>query len=179
MFEPKSKKVVTEVKNLLVLGGSLGSKKINETIPLIKSSLNIWHQTGKNHFDEVQSLYNRSSHTQVNIEPFIKNMEEAYAWADLVICRAGAMTVSELIATKTIGILIPFPYAIDDHQTVNAEHLSGNEAGILVQEKHLSPEAIDKEISQLSHEKLKKMTKRLESLKVQCPERLIVDYLLN
>ena len=179
LFEPKSKKVVTEVKNLLVLGGSLGSKKINETIPLIKSSLNIWHQTGKSHFDEVQSLYNRSSHTQVNIEPFIKNMEEAYAWADLVICRAGAMTVSELIATKTIGILIPFPYAIDDHQTVNAQHLFGNEAGILVQEKHLSPEVIDKEISQLSHEKLKKMTKRLESLKVQCPERLIVDYLLN
>ena len=83
-------------------------------------------------------------------------MDEAYAWADLVVCRAGAMTVSELIATETIAILIPFPYAIDDHQTVNAQYLSKKEAGILIDEKNLTPEVIDEEISQLSPEKLKR-----------------------
>jgi len=179
LFEPNLKKAPSEVNNLLILGGSLGSKKINETIPQIQSPLNIWHQTGKNHFDEVKALYCTSHHTDAKIESFINNMEEAYAWADLVICRAGAMTVSELIATKTIGILIPFPYAIDNHQTVNAQHLSKNGAGILVEESNLSPDAIDREISQLSPEKLNKMTNNLELLTVQCPEQLIADYLLN
>jgi UDP-N-acetylglucosamine--N-acetylmuramyl-(pentapeptide) pyrophosphoryl-undecaprenol N-acetylglucosamine transferase len=106
-------------------------------------------------------------------------MDEAYAWADVVVCRAGAMTVSELIATETIAILIPFPYAIDDHQTVNAQYLSKKEAGILIDEKNLTPDVIDEEIAQLSPEKLKKMNKSLGLLKVQYPERLIVDYLLN
>jgi UDP-N-acetylglucosamine--N-acetylmuramyl-(pentapeptide) pyrophosphoryl-undecaprenol N-acetylglucosamine transferase len=106
-------------------------------------------------------------------------MSEAYAWADLVVCRAGAMTVSELIATKTIAILIPFPYAIDNHQNVNAQYLTKREAGIIIDEQNLTPEALDKQISQLDSEKLKEMSKNLGSLKVQYPERLIADYLLN
>ncbi len=179
LFEPNSKKVVAEVKNLLVLGGSLGAKKINEIMPQIKTPINIWHQTGKSHFDEVKALYRSSDHHQVKIDPFISNMKEAYAWADLVVCRAGAMTVSELIATKTIAILIPFPYAIDNHQTVNAQYLSKRESGILIDEKNLTPEAIDEQISQLDRVKLKEMSKNLGLLKVQYPERLIVDYLLN
>ena len=179
LFKPRSKQIPSEVKNLLILGGSLGAKKINETIPQITSPLNIWHQTGKSHFDEVKAFYNRSNHPQAKIESFINNMDEAYAWADVVVCRAGAMTVSELIATETIAILIPFPYAIDDHQTVNAQYLSKKEAGILIDEKNLTPEVIDEEISQLSPEKLKRMNKSLGLLKVQYPERLIVDYLLN
>ena len=173
------KKAVSEVKNLLVLGGSLGAKKINEVIPHIKTPVNIWHQTGKSHFDEVKALYSKSDHHQVKLDPFISNMSEAYAWADLVVCRAGAMTVSELIATKTIAILIPFPYAIDNHQTVNAQYLSNNGAGILIEEKDLSSEVIDKEISQLNTGKLNEMSNSLSSLKVQHPEQLIADYLLN
>ena len=179
LFEPNSKKAVSEVKNLLVLGGSLGAKKINEVIPQIKTPINIWHQTGKSHFDEVKALYSKSDHRQVKLDPFISNMSEAYAWADLVVCRAGAMTVSELIATKTIAILIPFPYAIDNHQTVNAQYLTKKEAGIIIDEQHLTPEALDEQISQLDSERLKEMSKNLGSLKVQYPERLIADYLLN
>ena len=179
LFEPNSKKAVSEVKNLLVLGGSLGAKKINEVIPQIKTPINIWHQTGKSHFDEVKALYSKSDHRQVKLDPFISNMSEAYAWADLVVCRAGAMTVSELIATKTIAILIPFPYAIDNHQNVNAQYLTKREAGIIIDEQNLTPEALDKQISQLDSEKLKEMSKNLGSLKVQYPERLIADYLLN
>jgi UDP-N-acetylglucosamine--N-acetylmuramyl-(pentapeptide) pyrophosphoryl-undecaprenol N-acetylglucosamine transferase len=179
LFSPHPKKPPTEVKNVLILGGSLGAKKINEIIPMIKSPVNIWHQTGKNHFDEVKSFYSSSGHPQAKIDSFISNMEDAYAWADLVICRAGAMTVSELIASNSIAILIPFPYAIDNHQTINAQYLSKQEAGILIDEKNLTPEAIDDEISQLSKEKLKKLSKNLGLLKVQYPERLIADYLLN
>ena len=179
LFEPINKKAPSEIRNLLVLGGSLGAKKINETIPHISTSLDIWHQTGKNHFEEVKNFYKNSHHSKAKIEPFIENMAEAYAWADIVICRAGAMTVSELIATKTIGILIPFPYAIDNHQTVNAEYLSKNEAGILIKESNFSSEIIDKEISQLNSEKINRMIKNLDLLKVQHPEQLIADCLLS
>ena len=97
LFEPINKKVPSKVRNLLILGGSLGAKAINETIPHISTSLNIWHQTGKIHFEEVAALYKDSHHSKAKIESFIENMAEAYAWADIVICRAGAMTVSELI----------------------------------------------------------------------------------
>ena len=167
------------MRNLLILGGSLGAKTINQTIPKIKTPLNIWHQTGKNNLEEVETLYGNTLHSEVKIESFIENMAEAYAWADLVISRAGAMTVSELIATNTIAILIPYPYAIDNHQSVNAQHLSNNGAGILIEEKDFSSEVIDKEISQLNTEKLNEMSNSLSSLKVQHPEQLIADYLLN
>ena len=138
LFTPNSKSTPDSIKNILILGGSLGAKTINETIPTIKTPLNIWHQTGEKHLMEVKALYADSMQSDIKIEAFIDNMAEAYAWADLVISRAGAMTVSELIASKTIAILVPFPYAIDNHQTVNAEYLSKNEAGIIIQESSFS-----------------------------------------
>jgi UDP-N-acetylglucosamine--N-acetylmuramyl-(pentapeptide) pyrophosphoryl-undecaprenol N-acetylglucosamine transferase len=178
LFTPNSKSTPDLVKNILILGGSLGAKKINQTIPTIKAPLNIWHQTGKEHLEEVKTLYADTVHSEVKIEAFIDNMAEAYAWADLVICRAGAMTVSELIASKTIAILVPFPYAIDNHQTINAEHLSKNGAGIVIQEASFSGEIIDQELLKLDSIKLHKMTKKLELLSVPNPEKIIADYLL-
>jgi UDP-N-acetylglucosamine--N-acetylmuramyl-(pentapeptide) pyrophosphoryl-undecaprenol N-acetylglucosamine transferase len=179
LFNPIPKNRPKSVKNLLVLGGSLGAKKINQTIPQIITPLNIWHQTGENHLEEVRVLYKKSQHYGAKIEPFIENMAEAYAWADLVISRAGAMTISELIASNSLSILIPFPYAIDDHQKINAEILSKNEAGILLEEENLNPEAIDREIEALSKDKLHEMAKKLESLKVSTPEQQIADNLLH
>ena len=179
LFNPIPKNRPKSVKNLLVLGGSLGAKKINQTIPQIKTYVNIWHQTGENHLEEVRVLYKKSQHYGAKIEPFIENMAEAYAWADLVISRAGAMTISELIASNSLAILIPFPYAIDDHQKINAEILSKNEAGILLEEENLNPEAIDREIEALSKDKLHEMAKKLESLKVSTPEQQIADNLLH
>jgi UDP-N-acetylglucosamine--N-acetylmuramyl-(pentapeptide) pyrophosphoryl-undecaprenol N-acetylglucosamine transferase len=179
LFNPIPKNRPKSVKNLLVLGGSLGAKKINQTIPQIKTPLNIWHQTGENHLEEVRVLYKKSQHYGAKIEPFIENMAEAYAWADLVISRAGAMTISELIASNSLAILIPFPYAIDNHQKINAEILSKNEAGILLEEENLNPEAIDREIEALSKDKLHEMAKKLESLKVSTPEQQIADNLLH
>ena len=126
-----------------VLGGSLGSQKINETITKIKTPLNIWHQTGVKHLESVKHAYENSPHSNLCIEAFIENMAEAYAWADVVVCRSGAMTVSELVATKTIAILVPFPYAVDNHQTKNAKYLSDQGAGILLEESLLSAETID------------------------------------
>ena len=179
LFNPISKNRPKSVKNLLVLGGSLGAKKINQTIPQIKPCVNIWHQTGENHLEEVRVLYKKSQHYGAKIEPFIENMAEAYAWADLVISRAGAMTISELIASNSLAILIPFPYAIDNHQKINAEILSKNEAGILLEEENLNPEAIDRQIEALSKDKLHEMAKKLESLKVSTPEQQIADQLLH
>jgi len=178
LFTPNSKSTPDSVKNILILGGSLGAKKINQTIPTIKTPLNIWHQTGEKHLAEVKDLYADTMHSEVKIEAFIDNMAEAYAWADLVICRAGAMTVSELIASKTIAILVPFPYAIDNHQTINAEHLSKNGAGILIQEASFSGKIIDQELVKLDSIKLNEMTKKLELLSVPNPEMIIADYLL-
>ena len=106
-------------------------------------------------------------------------MDLAYACADLIISRAGAMTVSELIASKTIAILVPFPYAIDNHQTVNAEHLSKNGAGIIIQEDSFSGEIIDKELLALDSLKIHEMAKKLELLSVPSPEKIIADYLLG
>ena len=90
------------------------------------------------------------------------------------------MTVSELIASKTIAILIPFPYAIDNHQTINAQYLSKQEAGILIDEQNLTPEALDDaNISIRLQKSSRRLSKNLGLLKVQYPERLIADYLLN
>ncbi len=179
LFKPQTKKTPQSVSNLLVLGGSLGAKKINDTITKIQTPLNIWHQTGTNHFEEIKTQYSKDNHISLKIEPFIEDMAEAYAWADVVVCRAGAMTVSELIVSKTVAILVPFPYAVDDHQTKNAQYLSESGAGMMVNEYELTAELIDKKLSQLNAKSFQEMTKKLELLSVPSPERIIADYLLD
>lgn len=128
---------------LLVVGGSLGAKAINELVPEAVSHLplnvrpQIWHQTGKIHAEATTALYMKH---QVNakVDAFIDDMAAAYAWADLVICRAGALTVSELMMTGVASILIPLPSAIDDHQTFNAKNLTDVGAGIALVQKDLT-----------------------------------------
>jgi len=178
LFEPRIKYCPKSVNNLLVLGGSLGAKKINELIPLIKTPLNIWHQTGDKHIEATKLNYQDSLHLNVHIESFIENMAEAYEWADLVICRAGAMTISELIATKSIAILIPFPYAVDDHQTQNAKKLSDVGAGLLLNEADLDANEVDNILQKLTPVELESMTNILEKLQTENAEKVITDYLL-
>ena len=178
LFTPEPKNTPELVNNLLVLGGSLGAQKINETITSIKTPLNIWHQTGVKHLESVKLAYQNNPNTNLCIESFIENMAEAYAWADVVVCRSGAMTVSELVATKTIAILVPFPYAVDNHQTKNAQYLSDQGAGILLEESLLNAETIDMQLRSLTTNKLKDMTSALESLQIPSPEKTIVDYIL-
>lgn len=120
---------------VLVLGGSLGAKAINEMVPQALSQLpknarpEVWHQTGKQHDEATLALYMQH---QVNakVEPFIADMAAAYAWADVIICRAGALTVSEIMATGVAAVFIPLPSAIDDHQTHNAAILANAEAAL-------------------------------------------------
>jgi len=128
---------------VLVVGGSLGAKAINELIPAALAEMPrhlrpvIRHQTGKNHAQATTALYMQHQ-VDATIEEFIDDMAAAYAWADLVICRAGALTVSELMMAGVAAILIPLPSAIDDHQTFNAKNLSDTGAGISLVQKDLT-----------------------------------------
>jgi len=111
---------------VLVVGGSLGAQALNEAMPkalaLIPEAVRpeLLHQTGKKHFDSVQALYSAAG-VSAKILAFVDDMAGAYAEADLVICRAGALTVAELAAAGVASILIPYPHAVDDHQTHNAQ----------------------------------------------------------
>lgn len=140
--------------NLLVVGGSLGAQYINRLLPDFIQTwqheivLNVWHQAGNNNFEEVQATYKELG-IEVNACAYIENMDAAYQWADLVLCRAGAMTVSELAIVGLPAILIPFPYAIDDHQTANAMQLVNAGAAIILQQTELTATRLQQEVSTL------------------------------
>lgn len=133
--------------NVLVVGGSLGARAINEVLPKALALMpqdvrpNVLHQTGKQHFETVKQAYQRAG-VQAEIKPFMDEMARHYGNADLVICRAGALTVAELAAAGVASILIPFPFAVDDHQTRNAQFLSQRGAAVLLPQSELSAEKI-------------------------------------
>ena len=131
---------------LLVLGGSLGAKPINDMLPEAlrhllaargNGALQIRHQTGEAHARDVADAYGDLADGTAEILPYIEDMAGAYAWADLVLCRAGALTVSELAVMGRPAILVPLPHAIDDHQSANARYLSEAGAGLLVPQAEL------------------------------------------
>ena len=156
---------------LLVVGGSLGAKALNETIPEYLATLpaaerpEVWHQTGKRTFEETYQRYSELG-LQANVVPFIEDMSEAYGWADLVICRAGALTVSELAIAGVPSLLVPFPHAVDDHQTKNAEYLSVLGAAQLLPQPELSAEKLKQIISGQFSERqaLLKMARKAKQL---------------
>lgn len=122
---------------LLVLGGSLGAEPLNKLLPqalaLLPEELRpqVFHQAGRNH-DQLTGERYRDAGVQADVAPFLKKMAQAYGWADLVVCRAGALTVSELAAAGLPSLLIPLPHAIDDHQTRNAQYLAQEGAAFLL-----------------------------------------------
>ena len=132
---------------LLVLGGSLGAKVLNETLPRTLALLNsdqrpvVRHQCGRLHLEATRAAY-REAGVRAEIHAFEEDMAEAYRWADLVICRAGALTVSELTAAGLGAILVPYPHAVDDHQTLNARYLVDAGAGLLLPQRELTPESL-------------------------------------
>jgi UDP-N-acetylglucosamine--N-acetylmuramyl-(pentapeptide) pyrophosphoryl-undecaprenol N-acetylglucosamine transferase len=146
------------VLNVLVVGGSLGAQAINECLPQALFCMpqeiepKVIHQTGKKHFDEVQELYHSAGIT-AEVKPFLDDMAKYYAWADVVICRAGALTVAELAAAGVASILIPFPYAVDDHQTGNAKFLSEKGAAILMPQTELAPRRLAKVLEEMTRDK--------------------------
>jgi UDP-N-acetylglucosamine--N-acetylmuramyl-(pentapeptide) pyrophosphoryl-undecaprenol N-acetylglucosamine transferase len=132
---------------ILVIGGSLGAQALNEVLPQAIALLPeqnrpaIWHQAGQNKDAATREAY-ASANVEARVEPFIANMAEAYGWADLVICRAGALTISELAAAGVGAILVPYPHAVDDHQTRNALYLTEAGAARLMLQTELTPEAL-------------------------------------
>ena len=133
---------------LLVVGGSLGAKAINDLLPEVLADLpqeqrpEVWHQAGKRNIEETQQRYEALGVTECKVVPFIDDMAEAYSWADVVLCRAGALTVSELSNAGVASVLVPFPYAVDDHQTKNANYLAERDAAILIQQADLNKETL-------------------------------------
>lgn len=149
--------------NILVVGGSLGAAVLNNTVPEMKSILsestgvNIWHQTGNRNFDETMAVYKRFD-VEARVDAFIDDMSEAYQWADVVICRAGAMTISELAIAGVASILVPYPFAVDDHQTANANYLVNSKAAILMPQNELTAEKLKEIVMSLTREKILKMS---------------------
>lgn len=132
------------VPHLLVLGGSLGARTLNMGLPdalaLIPADRRpqVLHQCGKAHVEATRAAYSRLD-VEARIEPFLADMARAYSWADLVVCRAGALTLAELAAAGLGAILLPFPHAVDDHQTRNAEGFVAIGAAELVQDRDFDP----------------------------------------
>lgn len=137
--------------HILVVGGSQGAKVLNERVPEALAALagvKIRHQTGAAMQEQVQEHYKNLGVT-AKVTAFIEDMAEAYQWADLVVCRAGAMTVSEVAAAGVPAILVPLPNAIDDHQTANARFLSEAGAGMVLMQKDLTPQVLQDRINQI------------------------------
>ena len=138
---------------LLVLGGSQGALAINEMMPAALAGLpsqnrpQVWHQTGRSHEQVTRAAYDEYG-VEARLAPFIDDMAEAYGWADLVVCRSGALTVAELAAAGVAAVLVPFPYAVDDHQTANGRYLADNGAAVLAQQRDLSAEALSELLAQ-------------------------------
>jgi len=129
---------------LLVVGGSLGAKALNDIVPQALALLpagqrpRVTHQSGSKQIEALRANY-AAAGVEAECVPFIDDMAQAYADADLVICRAGATTVSELAAVGAAALFVPFPHAVDDHQTANARFLVDQGAGSLIQQSDLTP----------------------------------------
>ena len=143
---------------ILILGGSQGAVWLNEIIPKTICQLpmgerpEIWHSAGQKQIDQTQARY-ESLHISARVSGFITDMVQAYAWADLVICRAGASTLAEIMAVGVASILIPYPHAIDDHQTKNARYLSEQHAAIWIPQQQCNSVKLAACLSTFYHDK--------------------------
>ena len=132
---------------ILVVGGSLGAQALNDVVPKALALIpadrrpQVVHQSGARQIDALRVNYEAAG-VQAELVPFIDDMAKAYADADLVICRAGATTVTEIAAIGAAALFVPFPHAVDDHQTTNAKFLVDQGAGWLIQQRDLTPERL-------------------------------------
>jgi UDP-N-acetylglucosamine--N-acetylmuramyl-(pentapeptide) pyrophosphoryl-undecaprenol N-acetylglucosamine transferase len=144
---------------LLVVGGSLGAQALNRTVPQALALLDgparphVLHQSGRRHLADLQRGYAEAGVAADAVE-FIDDMAAEYARADLVLCRAGAMTVAELAAAGVASLLVPFPHAVDDHQTTNARFLSDRAAALLIPQAELTPQRLADTLAGLDRDRL-------------------------
>ena len=171
---------------LLVIGGSLGAVKLNEIIPQALAEIDensrpdVIHQTGLKNIDSARECYGKAN-VNAKVEAFIDDMAEVYDWADLVICRSGAMTVFELAAAGIGSILVPYPHAVDDHQTHNARYLEEAGAAIIKQQDELTTEWLAATINDFSgnREKLLNMSIAARKLAIPGSAKVIADACLS
>lgn len=142
---------------VLVVGGSLGAVAINQLVLEAVQQLDknerpqLRHQVGKNNLEAMRYAYQQAG-VDAEVVPFIEDMAAAYAWADLVICRAGALTVAEIAAAGCAAWFIPFPFAVDDHQTANANYLVAQQAALISQQHELNALLLAEKLQQLQQQ---------------------------
>lgn len=171
---------------VLVLGGSLGAQAINETVPAALALMAeaerplVRHQCGERNREATQAAYEAAG-VEVQLEPFIQNMAEAYGWADLVICRAGALTVSELCAAGVGALLIPFPHAVDDHQTRNAGYMVEPGAALLLPQSRLTAELLAGTLNELLADRQRMLEMAIAARMLARPDATerVVNYCLE
>lgn len=155
----------TGALRVLVVGGSLGAAALNACVPQALALLEparrprVVHQSGRGHLGALERLY-ADLGVQAECREFIDDMATAYAEADLVICRAGASTVSEVACAGVAALFVPFPHAVDDHQTANARYLADADAALLVQQRDLSPQRLAEQLRGMERDGLVAMARR-------------------
>ena len=153
---------------LAVIGGSLGAQALNATVPQALALLPpaerplVTHQAGARHLPEAEANYARAAVT-ATLVPFISDMAAQYALSDLIICRAGASTIAELAAAGIASVLVPFPHAVDDHQTRNARFLSDRGAAVLLPQHEFTPQRLAELLRGFTRESLLGMAQRARS----------------
>ncbi len=154
---------------LLVVGGSLGAAALNEVLPKALATLSeserpeVIHQSGEKHLEALNAHYEQAG-VKAETKAFIQDMATLYAWADLVVCRSGAMTVAELACVGVASVLVPFPYAVDDHQTFNAKYLSDQGAGKLVQQTGFTVPVVSDLLSNMTRKICQEMAEKAHAL---------------
>lgn len=166
---------------LLVVGGSLGAKVLNDTLPeavSLAGNVRVRHQTGRGNAEAVRAAY-QARGIEAEVSDFIDDMAAAYGAADLVVCRAGALTVSEIAAAGLGAIFVPLPHAVDDHQTKNARSLADQGAALLLPQSELSAEGLAAELTQLAgnREQLLAMASRARALAITDAAERVADCL--
>ncbi len=158
--------------SVLVLGGSLGASALNQTVPLaIKNleavELKLVHQTGEAEMESTRNAY-VGAEFDYEVCAFIDDMAAAYAEADVVVCRAGALTVSELAAVGIASILVPYPHAVDDHQTTNAQFLVNADAAVMISQNDLTADSLMTELKTLADDPQKRINMACRARDLAC-----------
>ena len=170
--------------HLLVFGGSLGASVLNDVVPQALAGLpkelrpEVWHQAGPKNINQATTNYAQLQ-IPARIDAYIDNMAEAYAWADLVLCRSGAMTVAEIAAVGVASILVPYPHAVDDHQTANANYLANAGAAILLPQSQLGVEKLQGLLTDMTRDKVLDMANRARRLGMPESTRIVVEQCLQ
>jgi len=165
---------------LLIVGGSLGAQALNEIVPRALALIpaperpKVVHQSGAHHLTELKAQYVAAG-VEGELLAFIEDMARSYAEADLVVCRAGAITLAELCAAGMAGVLVPFPHAVDDHQTANARFLADKGAAILLPQRELTPAKLAALLRSLDRPALVAMAQKARDLGKPEAARLVAD----